>query len=641
MRDTYTGNPIRDLGYFQWYDPLAWMETMKGFKWDTIVKKENSRYRMAIEALSSEEDLLVLQQEFEKSSRDHAKNDVFHCGLIDISPNGTYSYLWKWRGEEKHHRVAAVFSEGDFVWAIEEDQNGGEQYTVSCYQRGSEKAIWTYAKDIGPSLCVKSGICYVVEATSTLRYGILVALDAATGSLKKKLFTESSLRHTIRLEMGEHRCIFMISANSGREALYHIEGLTIQRIGSAGLSFIPVGYGSAKSDIPCFFARLRSFDEPWTAFGKELQVLSIPLALRKYRMSISLKHHLLETAAGGVRKLYRLRAGLSPQLIEDAHSSWLFDPWALWNGADEVNALRVSPGAYPTVSTFTKKGILRSDKIEEYAKKVVRHECTSKDNTIVPYLYIEGAAKKGPRGLIISTYGAYNIPTSLSTGRWKPWLERGWSVVLGLVRGGGDYGDSWAESARRHMKIRSIEDTEAVIKSAQKLTGIPPSSTCIHGVSAGGYLLGALVARHSEGDLFGAAYAHVPYLDVLRTTTNPNLPLTILEYDEFGNPAEKLEDLTTILALSPVDALPERGAPPIFVIARTSIYDVEVLPYESVKWIYRLRGWPKPVRGGEEKYLAITAGAGHFVRGSKGSSQDAEDFLLLNNWLSSKTQGRV
>jgi hypothetical protein len=639
MQDTYTGNPIRNLGYFQWYDPLAWMETMKGFKWETIVKKENSHYRMAIESLSSEEELATLQKDFEKSSNDHTKYDIFHCGSIDITPNGTYSYLWKWRDEKKRHRVAAVVSEGDSVWVIEEDENGGEQYKVACYAKGSDKSVWTYSKHVGPSLCVKDGICYVAEATSTLRYGVLVALDAKTGSLKKKLFTESSLRHTIRLEMGEHRCIFMVSANSGREALYHVDGLSIQRIGSDGLCFIPVGYGSATSDIPCFFARIRSFDQPWTAFGKDLQVLSIPLALRRYRLSICLKQRLLETAAGGIRKLYRLRAGLSPQLIEEGYASWLFDPWALWNGAHEVNAIRVSPGAYPAIFTFSKKDILRSEPIKEYASKVSRHECKSNDGTLVPYLYIEGSSKNAQKGLIISAYGAYNIPTGLSTGRWSPWLERGWSVVLGLVRGGGDYGDSWADAARTHMKCRSIEDMEAVIESAQKLTGTSPHSTCIHGVSAGGYLLGALVAQHPGGDLFGAAYAHVPYLDILRTTTNPNLPLTILEYDEFGNPAEKLEDLAAILKLSPVDALLKEGAPAIFVLARTSIFDVEVLPYECVKWIYRLRGWPK-VHKGQEKYLAITAGAGHFVRGAKGSSQDAEDFILLNNWLSSNSARR-
>ncbi len=632
MRDIYTGNPLRDIGYFRWYDPLAWMEHMKGFTWDAIVKKENVHFRTAIEALATEKELSTLQDDFHSSAEKHLCYDVFHADSIDITPHGTYSYLWKWRGEKTRFRAAAVSCEGEFVWAVEEDSKGGEQYTVACYRKGAETPVWKYSKGVGPSLCVKEGLCYVVEATSALRYGVLVALNANTGVVQKKLFTEPSLRNSLRLEMGEHKCVFLVSSNSGREALYHVEGLTIQRIGSGGVAFLPVGYASETSDIPCFFARIRSFDGPWTAFGKELQILSIPLALRKYRMSVSLKQRILYTYAGGVGRIYKLRAGLSPKLLHEGSTSWSFDPWAQWSGRETISAIATSPGACPAVYEVGSTGLKRKEAAEVYAKGVSLHTSTSKDGTEVPFFFVEGS---GTKGLLVSFYGAYNIPTSLSTMLWKPWLDRGWSVALGMIRGGGDFGDAWAEAARREKKIRSIEDAEAVIFAAQKLSGIPPSRTCIHGVSAGGYTLGALVSRHPTGDLFGAAYALVPYVDVLRTTTNPNLPLTILEYDEFGNPSQKLADLAAILHLSPVDSLPENGAPAIFVVARTSLYDIEVLPYESVKWMYRLRGWPSKLHG-EEKYLSITAGAGHFVRGSQKNLQSAEDFVLLNSWLSSR-----
>jgi oligopeptidase B len=232
-------------------------------------------------------------------------------------------------------------------------------------------------------------------------------------------------------------------------------------------------------------------------------------------------------------------------------------------------------------------------------------------------------------------YGGYGIPTGLDTARWRPYLEAGWAITFALVRGGGDYGDCWADAARTYRKARSIEDTECVIRSAQKKTGIHWTKTCLYGRSAGGYTLGAIVARHGGGGLIGAAYTEVPYVDLLRTTTNPRLPLTVLEYDEFGNPAKKLEDLETILQLSPVDALPEEGAPAIFVVARTSLNDREVLPYESVKWITKLRGFPTPTVGAAEKYLSILDGHGHFVKGSDGIHQKNEDFILLNGWLTS------
>ena len=127
----------------------------------------------------------------------------------------------------------------------------------------------------------------------------------------------------------------------------------------------------------------------------------------------------------------------------------------------------------------------------------------------------------------------------------------------------------------------------------------------------------------------GAAYTEVPFVDVLRTTSTPSLPLTILEYNEFGNPLDNSRDMKTIRELSPVDALPAEGAPGVFVIARTSLNDREVLPNETVKWIRRLRGSP----GGDERYLSLTGGHGHFVRGATGDRQKGEDFLLLNAWL--------
>jgi oligopeptidase B len=227
--------------------------------------------------------------------------------------------------------------------------------------------------------------------------------------------------------------------------------------------------------------------------------------------------------------------------------------------------------------------------------------------------------------LMVIVYGAYNLKTSVMMSRWKPYLDAGWTLAVAMVRGGGDYGDQWADDARRNKKYKSIEDVEAVIRAAQRQTGIGWKSTALYGRSAGGYIVGSVCSRHGNGGMIGMAYAEVPYVDVLRTTTNDSLPLTILEYDEFGNPRKRLEDFQTVLRLSPVDSLGEGGAPGIFVVASTSMNDREVLTYESMKWIQRLRG-----SDGEMKFLRILDGKGHFVKGSAADVQRYEDFLLLN-----------
>jgi len=212
----------------------------------------------------------------------------------------------------------------------------------------------------------------------------------------------------------------------------------------------------------------------------------------------------------------------------------------------------------------------------------------------------------------------------MATARWLPLLRRGFTLCYALVRGGGDHDDAWAEAARRDHKVKSVEDFEAVIQSAQKKTSVKPENTVIYGRSAGGYLVGATLARNATGNLFGSLYTEVPYLDVLSTASNPKLPLTQLEYDEFGDPLHKEKNALALLRLSPVNTIPESGAPAIFVLCRIGLNDKEVFAYESVKWITRLRE-----NEGKPKLLAISEGEGHFVSGKSSFRERAEDLALL------------
>jgi hypothetical protein len=600
---------IRDIGTLQWKDPLAWMESMKGTEWLRTIKKENQHSYSAIEG-----NLKGMENQFKKARDEHTLEDVFERDSIFITPSGTYSYNWRWKDDTTLHEAGAVACIGDTVWAVEGDKEGKEIYTLSCYTKKGR--VWHSKTSIGPYICVTGDLCYIVEATSELRYGRCVCLDSKTGDDRRVLYSEPSLQTNLALVAGEGNCVFLRSDRSGRQALYHINGTSVKRIGEECVSFVPVGYGKSKE--PCFFGRIGSFESPWSAFGAALTVYFLPVALRDNSIEhFSLVYSLLISSAGGLRTVYICKENRAPEKINKLTGTVC---------AEGSKYIATIPGSTPSVYDMKKclvEGLRYASFSIEKAKSV--------DGTIVPYIIVK--PKKKATGLLVSIYGAYGIPTGFNTARWKPYLDAGWAVAFGLIRGGGDFGDSWADAARTDKKGRSVEDTEAVILSAQQLLGLDWKETCLYGRSAGGYTLGALVAHHGQGGLIGAAYAEVPYVDVLRTTTNPLLPLTVLEYEEFGNPAEKLEDLETILRLSPVDALPEEGAPQVFVVARTSLNDREVLPYESMKWITRLRGFPTATVGAEEKYLFIGNGQGHFVRGANGDKEKAEDYLLLTSWL--------
>jgi oligopeptidase B len=239
---------------------------------------------------------------------------------------------------------------------------------------------------------------------------------------------------------------------------------------------------------------------------------------------------------------------------------------------------------------------------------------------------------KNPRlpvkSLLVVGYGAYGMPTALNTLRWYPLLLRGWAVCFALVRGGGDDTQTWADAARTYHRELAVVDFECVIKDAQGQVGLTSKETCVYGRSAGGILIGAAAARQKGTSLFSALYGEVPYLDVLRTTTNPKLPLTQLEYDEFGNPTQRLEDLVAVARISPMEGIPQNGYPGLFALMRTGQNDKEVFAYEPVKWILRARGKKKD----NSKLLAFELNEGHFVGGSTGLAHKTSDLALLLAW---------
>jgi hypothetical protein len=600
------------------------METieMKGEAWLRSITAENLHFDTAIEAISTEEQRKQATAAFHAASEDAKLDSVYQSSTVKISPGGIYSLTWKWSSGGTSKEAAAVQSIGDHTWTVEADKEGREVYMVACYSKRG--LVWRNKTSVAPYLCVKDGRCYVLEATAELRYGRCVSLDAETGKGRRLLFAEKSLENNLSLIPGENGCIFLESDNSGTKELYVVEGETVTRLGVNCVSFVPVGYGPDSKEA-CFFGRVNSFASPWSAFGTALSH-SIPVALRRNGIDLfSLKHGILITSAGGVRHVYRCSRGMAPQKIDKVVGTLAYDTYGLWEGRDTLRLIYMIPGETPSVYDIN-EGTRPVVEGHLYARHAAL-KAKSKDETEVPYILVQ----KGHtvRGLMVVVYGAYGIPTGLGTSRWKPYLDAGWGIVFGLIRGGGDFGDAWADAARTYKKWKSVEDTIAVVRAAQKRTGVDWKHTCLYGRSAGGYTVGAVVAYHGSGGLVGAAYTEVPFVDVLRTTSTPSLPLTILEYNEFGNPLDNSRDMKTIRELSPVDALPAEGAPGVFVIARTSLNDREVLPNETVKWIRRLRGSP----GGDEKYLSLTGGHGHFVRGATGDRQKGEDFLLLNAWL--------
>ena len=122
----------------------------------------------------------------------------------------------------------------------------------------------------------------------------------------------------------------------------------------------------------------------------------------------------------------------------------------------------------------------------------------------------------------------------------------------------------------------------------------------------------------------------VPYLDVLRTITNRDLPLTDIETDEFGLPEQRLSDFASALEWSPMELLlASKDKSDLWQIVRTGLNDSEVLAYESVKWIERSKNKDKGPMDKGSALLAIEGDQGHFVSGLRGFRQQAEDLAII------------
>jgi oligopeptidase B len=216
-----------------------------------------------------------------------------------------------------------------------------------------------------------------------------------------------------------------------------------------------------------------------------------------------------------------------------------------------------------------------------------RLSVTAADGTRIPVsLVFSGRpAAARPAPLLLTGYGAYGIsfPVSFSSNRLSL-LDRGMVVAIAHVRGGGELGRRWHDAGKMAMKERTFSDFISVAESLIAAGWTASDRLVIEGGSAGGLLVGAAVNRRP--DLFRAVVAQVPFVDVVNTMRDPTLPLTVGEYEEWGNPGVA-EQYAWIRRYCPYTNLTARAYPAMLV--RTSLNDSQVMYWEPAKYVARLR----------------------------------------------------
>jgi len=235
-----------------------------------------------------------------------------------------------------------------------------------------------------------------------------------------------------------------------------------------------------------------------------------------------------------------------------------------------------------------------------------RIHATAPDGTSIPIsiVYRRGTLRDATAPLLLYSYGSYGIsvPVAFSSNRLSL-LDRGITYAIAHVRGGGELGKPWHDAGRMRNKRNTFTDFLAAAEHLISHRYTSPRHLIIEGGSAGGLLLGAVA--NMRPDLFRIVISHVPFVDVLNTMLDPSLPLTVGEYEEWGNP-QIAADYFYMKSYCPYTNLECKAYPTMLV--KTSLNDSQVMYWEPAKYVAKLRTLKID---NNPLLLKINMGAGH------------------------------
>src|SRR5208283_4197518 len=190
-----------------------------------------------------------------------------------------------------------------------------------------------------------------------------------------------------------------------------------------------------------------------------------------------------------------------------------------------------------------------------------------------------------PNPLYVYGYGSYgySLPLGFNSNRLSL-LDRGVVMTYAHIRGGGDLGKPWHDAGKMLLKRNTFTDFIGAVEHLIASKYGDPARVGIEGGSAGGLLMGAAV--NLRPDLFRVVLSHVPFVDVMNTMLDASLPLTVPEYEEWGNPNEETY-FNYMLSYSPYDNLKPGNYPAMLV--KTSLFDSQVMYWEPAKYVAKLR----------------------------------------------------
>lgn len=331
------------------------------------------------------------------------------------------------------------------------------------------------------------------------------------------------------------------------------------------------------------------------------------------------------------------RKELSKITLEQAKNSRISLIGATGNPCYEAPKIRYSCSSYATLgalkeldiatgkSVLLKRGKILGDFNEnDYAEKRVWVKVRDGESVPVSLVWKKDAVAK-TNAMFITAYGAYEISSDpyFSVARLSM-LDRGVLFAQVHVRGGGEMGRAWYENGRRRNKKHTFEDFIDVTCALQKAGYASANQTVANGGSAGGLLMGAVANMAPQ--CYAGIEADVPFVDALTSMLDESLPLTVTEWDEWGDPLHNAQDYAYLKSYTPYENVPQSVKAGEFpkILITSSINDTRVLVTEPLKWLARLQA------AGVDAIARIETDGGH--GGGSGRYKKWEEVCYENAW---------
>ena len=274
------------------------------------------------------------------------------------------------------------------------------------------------------------------------------------------------------------------------------------------------------------------------------------------------------------------------------------------------SSMRTPDSVYSYNLKSGRKSLLKQSKVlgifSPSVYKVERIKIQARDKTLVPVslVYKRDKFKKSNNPLFIYGYGSYgySVDAEFSFSRLSL-LDRGFVFAIAHIRGGQELGREWYEDGKMFNKLNTFYDFIDVTKGLIDQGYADPSRIFAGGGSAGGLLMGAII--NIEPKLYQGIISNVPFVDIITTMSDPSIPLTTGEYEEWGNP-EKRKEFEYILKYSPYDNIRDHEYPSILVTA--GLWDSQVQYYEPAKYVAKLREYNK---SNNPILMKVNLSAGH------------------------------